>query len=129
MKNQKNRNFGVTVLCPAAINTNINRAQRNRPDALSDTSDALDAQGMALLDRSFDGGTDPRDFGAMVLGAIRNDLPYVIPHQEFEAAYRDKVEGILDIWSGDAPPAADRKSVGWGKSVDLGGRRIIKKKT
>ena len=100
------KGIGVTVLCPAAINTNINRAQRNRPDALSDTSDALDAQGMALLDRSFDGGTDPRDFGAMVLGAIRNDLPYVIPHQEFEAAYRDKVECILDIWSGDAPPAA-----------------------
>src|SRR3712207_9283752 len=27
-----------------------------------------------------------------------------------------------------APPAGDRKSVGEGKSVDLGGRRIIKKK-
>src|SRR5256886_13275751 len=28
----------------------------------------------------------------------------------------------------DDRPRADRKSVGWGKSVDLGGRRIIKKK-
>jgi NAD(P)-dependent dehydrogenase (short-subunit alcohol dehydrogenase family) len=99
------KGIGVTVLCPAAIKTNINRAQRNRPDALADTSEALDADAMALLDKSFDGGTDPAAFGAMVLDAVVADAPYVIPHQEFAAAYRDKVEGIMDIWSGEAPPA------------------------
>lgn len=98
------KGIGVTVLCPAAIRTNIIHAQRNRPDALADTSERLDADGLALLDRSFDGGTDPAEFGAMVLDAVANDAPYVIPHQEFAAAYRDKVEAILDIWNGEAPP-------------------------
>lgn len=98
------KGIGVTVLCPAAIRTNIIHSQRNRPDALADTSERLDADGLALLDRSFDGGTDPAEFGAMVLDAVANDAPYVIPHQEFAAAYRDKVEAILDIWNGEAPP-------------------------
>jgi NAD(P)-dependent dehydrogenase (short-subunit alcohol dehydrogenase family) len=98
--------IGVTVLCPAAIKTNIMHAQRNRPEALGDTTGRLDEGGLELLDRSFDGGTVPGDFGAMVVDAVRGDLPYVIPHQEFAAAYREKVEGILDIWSSEAPPAA-----------------------
>ncbi|MAF49637.1 MAG: SDR family NAD(P)-dependent oxidoreductase [Rhodospirillales bacterium] len=98
------KGIGVTVLCPAAVNTNINRAERNRPAELGDTSAAMDAEALHLLDRSFLGGTDPRDLGAMVEDAIRRDLPYVIPHQEYKGAFRGKVDGILDIWNDDEPP-------------------------
>lgn len=84
--------------------TNITCAQRNRPAPLSDISEVIDAEGMALLDKSFEGGTGPGAFGKMVLAALLDNKPYVIPHQEFEAAFRKKVEGTLENWGSEAPP-------------------------
>src|SRR5262249_61523908 len=47
-----------------------------------------------------------------------------------DARYGFRCCHLKNIWTAPLPPETelDRKSVVWGKSVDLGGRRMIKKK-
>ncbi|NQV56319.1 MAG: SDR family NAD(P)-dependent oxidoreductase [Rhodospirillales bacterium] len=99
------KGIGVTVLCPAAINTRFNENARNRPAAFKNTGTQMSDAQMALLDQSFAGGTSREEFGKMVLDAVRTDAPYVLPHSEFKDAYRAKVDDILKYWSDEEPTA------------------------
>src|ERR1043165_5468083 len=56
----------------------------------------------------------PHDHLAVLFQNLRFDFTRMLMHQSFQRSF--------------AADHGDRKSVVWGKSVDLGGRRIIKKK-
>jgi NAD(P)-dependent dehydrogenase (short-subunit alcohol dehydrogenase family) len=93
------QNIGVTVLCPAAVRTNFNRSARNRPETLGDTGTALTEEFYELADKSFEGGTEPREMGEMTVAAIKENKPYVLPHLEMKPSFQARVQGILDAWT------------------------------
>ncbi len=93
------QNIGVTVLCPAAVKTNFNRSARNRPDTFADTGTELTEEFYQLADKSFEGGTEPREMGEMTVTAIKENKPYVLPHLEMKASFEARVKGILDSWT------------------------------
>lgn len=102
-KELSNQNIGVTVLCPAAVKTNFNRNERNRPEKFADAGTKLTEEYYDLADKSFEGGTEPREMGEMTVKAIKENLPYVLPHLEMKAGYEAKVKAILDSWTTEPP--------------------------
>ncbi len=95
--------IGVTVLCPAAVKTNFNRNARNRPDRFAETGTELTEEFYELADKSFEGGTEPREMGDLTVAAIKANAPYVLPHLEMKASYQAKVDEILANWTTEAP--------------------------
>ena len=102
-KELASQNIGVTVLCPAAVKTNFNRNERNRPEKFADAGTKLTEEYYDLADKSFEGGTEPREMGEMTVKAIKENLPYVLPHLEMKAGYEAKVKAILDSWTTEPP--------------------------
>lgn len=96
-------NIGVTVLCPGAVKTRITSSERNRPDKLSDSGTIMTEKQKELLAHSFDHGTEPYKLGDMVLDAIRQDLPYVLPHAEFKPMVQTRHEHIMAAFSTEPP--------------------------
>ncbi len=95
--------IGVTVLCPGAVKSAIVDSERNRPDRFSDKGTSMTEKQKELLAHSFDHGTEPRDLGEMVLNAIRQDLPYVLPHAEFKPIVQTRHEHIMAAFTTEPP--------------------------
>jgi NAD(P)-dependent dehydrogenase (short-subunit alcohol dehydrogenase family) len=102
-KELSTQNIGVTVLCPAAVKTNFNRSARNRPETFGDTGTELTEEFYVLSEKSFEGGTEPREMGEMTVTAIKENQAYVLPHLEMKANYEAKVKGILEAWTTEPP--------------------------
>jgi NAD(P)-dependent dehydrogenase (short-subunit alcohol dehydrogenase family) len=90
--------IGATVLCPGMIATNIITSARNRPDALTDASDAPDEQRRAAMDARFKaGGMAPREVGEKVAQAILDDQFYVLTHAENMEGVKRRFDDILQL--------------------------------
>jgi NAD(P)-dependent dehydrogenase (short-subunit alcohol dehydrogenase family) len=90
----KSRNIGVSVLCPALVNTNILDSYRNRPDAYGGARALGDAQ-RAQIRQMMDQGGMPANVVAMaVLEAVKADTLYIIPHPEYRAVVEPRLEAI-----------------------------------
>ncbi len=100
-KELASQNIGVTVLCPAAVKTNFNRSARNRPDQLADTGTELTEEFYQLADKSFEGGTEPREMGEVA--AIKENKPYVLPHLEMKPSFEARMNDILANWTTEPP--------------------------
>lgn len=99
--------IGVSVLCPGAVDTKINRSAGNRQTMFGEGGVDLTPEQLTLLEKSMSLGTAPRVIGERVLSAIRDDIPYILPHREFRETYRKKTDLILAAFS-DEPPPPDR---------------------
>ena len=97
--------IGVSVLCPAIVNTRIGEAERNRPADLSNGSEAEAPPQAQAFGEAFRAmlasGIPPQDVADAVVEAIRNDRLYVFTNAETEARLR----GRLDRMLGDAAAA------------------------
>ena len=74
----------VSVLCPGAVKTAVMDADRNRPRALSRSSER-NATGDRLLDvyrRSLDHGMSPAQVAETVIDGIKANRFYLLPHPE-----------------------------------------------
>ncbi|WP_293679659.1 SDR family NAD(P)-dependent oxidoreductase [uncultured Phenylobacterium sp.] len=90
----KAKNIGVSVLCPALVNTNILDSYRNRPDALGGARPLGDEQ-RAQIKQMMEQGGMPADVVAMaVLEAVKDDTLYIIPHPEYRAVVEPRLEAI-----------------------------------
>ena len=90
----KSKNIGVSVLCPALVNTNILDSYRNRPDAYGGPR-ALDDAQRARIKQMMDQGGMPANVVAMaVLEAVKADTLYIIPHPEYRAVVEPRLEAI-----------------------------------
>ena len=98
--------IGVSVLCPAIVNTRIGEAERNRPAALSNESGTEvppQAQAFGEAFRAMlASGIPPQDVADAVVEAIHNDRLYIFTNVETEARLRDRLDRMLN----DAPTAA-----------------------
>lgn len=89
--------IGVSVLCPAWVNTRIVDADRNRPAGLA--APAPDPGFAALRDLArgmVAAGLPPARVAELVLDAIRDERFYVLTHPEFTPVVRQRMEALLD---------------------------------
>ena len=88
-------NVSASVLCPAFVNTQIAKAERNRPDefggAVEPTAERSAASGPLV-----GGGMDPSDVAELVWQAMVNDQLYILTHPGWTDIVRGRVEAVLD---------------------------------
>jgi NAD(P)-dependent dehydrogenase (short-subunit alcohol dehydrogenase family) len=91
-------NVGVSVLCPAWVQTNISESKRNRPAEYPSTEPERTPQATAAIEyvkQLVAAGSPPADIAAAVVDAIKKQRFYVIPHPEALPGVRQRMEDIL----------------------------------
>jgi NAD(P)-dependent dehydrogenase (short-subunit alcohol dehydrogenase family) len=90
-------NIGVSVLCPALVNTRIAESDRNRPGHRGRTGDLTpDAQAFDQAFRAaLTNGLPPTQVADAVVDAIRTRRFYIITQAETETRVRDRFSRIL----------------------------------
>jgi len=101
--------IGVSVLCPAVVNTRIGEAERNRPAALSNGSDAEPPPQAQAFGEAFRAmlasGIPPQDVADAVVDAIRENRLYIVTNAETEARLRGRLDRMLTDARAAAPEA------------------------
>jgi len=91
--------IGVSVVCPAVVNTRIGDAERNRPLTLQNDADVAppaQAQAFGEAFRSMLAhGSPPERIADAVVDAIKTGRLYVMPQVGTEARVRARLERIL----------------------------------
>jgi NAD(P)-dependent dehydrogenase (short-subunit alcohol dehydrogenase family) len=91
---------GVSVLCPAVVNTRIGESERNRPAGLENDAAAGNPAQMAAMDQAFRAalaaGLPPEQVAGAVVDAIRKDRFYILTHEDTKARVQTKMEDILE---------------------------------
>jgi NAD(P)-dependent dehydrogenase (short-subunit alcohol dehydrogenase family) len=95
--------IGVSVLCPGFVNTNILDSARNRPAALADTAPPVPGrEEMQRMARAMlAAGLAPERVAALVVEAVRANRFWVLPHPEWKAFVRQRMEDVLE----ERPPS------------------------
>jgi NAD(P)-dependent dehydrogenase (short-subunit alcohol dehydrogenase family) len=92
-------NIGVSVLCPAAVNTNIHDHETMRPREFSDTGLSLDPEHqrtIAQMARSILAqGADPLEVGERVVQAMLANEPYVFTDGRVASILQARREALL----------------------------------
>jgi NAD(P)-dependent dehydrogenase (short-subunit alcohol dehydrogenase family) len=87
--------IGVSVLCPANVNTNIAESVLTRPPQYRESGYRLDPQLIDSLKTLYAAGMDPLELAEHVLTAVkRNDL-YIIPYPEVRERLKAHFDAVL----------------------------------
>jgi NAD(P)-dependent dehydrogenase (short-subunit alcohol dehydrogenase family) len=90
--------IGVSVLCPAWVNTRIMDSARNRPAALAATAPPV--PGREQRERTARGllasAVAPERVAACVIEAVVANRFWVLPHPEWKASVRVRLEDVLE---------------------------------
>jgi NADP-dependent 3-hydroxy acid dehydrogenase YdfG len=90
---------GVSVLCPAIVNTRIGDAERNRPAGLQNDGDAKPPPQAQAFGEAFRAmlasGISPKAVADCVVDAIQNDRLYILTNAETEARVRARFDHML----------------------------------
>lgn len=92
----KKYGIGVSVLCPAAINSNIHNAGDTRPKALQNTGYLMDEKAIKTLRTIYESGIDPVDLAKWVKKGIEDDQLHIIPFPEEKEALERHFKVIVD---------------------------------
>ncbi len=96
---QRGAKIGVSVLCPALVNTRIGESERNRPLSLRNRAEQHLAPEAQAFDNTFRAalaqGTPPERIAEAVVMAIREDVFYIVPHEETETRVRARFDRII----------------------------------
>ncbi|MFQ6123580.1 MAG: SDR family NAD(P)-dependent oxidoreductase [Candidatus Heimdallarchaeota archaeon] len=88
----------VSVLCPAAVNTQIMEAERNRPVELHNTEEKMNPkveQFWQTIRREVQNGLPPQQVADVVFNAIQAEKFYIIIPLEEKQAIQKRMEDIL----------------------------------
>lgn len=91
---------GVSVLCPAGVNTRVLDSGRNRPAELQNGADCESAhpavvQAEALLRQLVAAGMPPSEVAGAVFDAIRAGRFYILTHADWKPLVRKRMNDIL----------------------------------
>jgi NAD(P)-dependent dehydrogenase (short-subunit alcohol dehydrogenase family) len=86
--------IGVSVLCPAAVNTNIYTHDELRPEKFGDTGYVQSPEARERLRALLAGGMDPRRVGLIVLDGIRRNSPFLFTHN-MAAVLQERCKALL----------------------------------
>ena len=89
----------VSVLCPGWVKTNIDAAERNRPDTLrpppSDAPPAHEQMMEQMIRAAIAGGIAPAEVAEHVVRAIEEERFYVFTHPKMLGAFKKRADEIL----------------------------------
>ena len=90
-------NVGVSVLCPAWVNTRIGESERNAPPELELSTQSPITQALGEDVRNLlRTGLDPGDVAERTLVAIENGSLYVLTHPELMALIEERFRQIMN---------------------------------
>jgi NAD(P)-dependent dehydrogenase (short-subunit alcohol dehydrogenase family) len=89
-----NAKVGASVLCPAFVKTKIGESGRNRPGAGAATASGS-GEFAAMVRALIEQGATPESIADKVFDAIQEERFWILTHPEFDAAIRERVEGML----------------------------------
>jgi NAD(P)-dependent dehydrogenase (short-subunit alcohol dehydrogenase family) len=95
---QQKAKIGVSVLCPAFVQTNLHEAERNRPAETRDQgglSAALDEALKSSVKQLVTTGKPASEIADAVATAIREGELYVLTHPEVMGAFKHRADAIL----------------------------------
>jgi NAD(P)-dependent dehydrogenase (short-subunit alcohol dehydrogenase family) len=90
--------IGVSVLCPAFVQTQLHEAERNRPHTLQDhdtVNDSLKQNLDASVRALVTGGKPPAEIAQAVVDAIRDRRLHVFTHPEVVPMFEQRADAIL----------------------------------
>ena len=92
--------IGVSVLCPAGVNTRVMDSERNRPAELqnapaSGSAHPVVAQAEAMLRQLVETGLPPSQVAETVFDAIRNERFYILTHADWKSFVQKRMDDIL----------------------------------
>lgn len=108
--------IGVSVLCPAAVDTAIMRSGRNRPKRFGGAFEQSQDHPIAEALKT---GMAPKEIGHWVVRAIRDDAFYILPHPHTRAWVERRHGRIMDAydWAARvAPEIPQENRTGEGKA-------------
>jgi NAD(P)-dependent dehydrogenase (short-subunit alcohol dehydrogenase family) len=90
--------IGVSVLCPAWVNTRILDSARNRPATLGATAQTMPGREEIeqMARRILAAGLPPERVAALVVQAIRESRFWIFPHPEWKQFVRTRMEDALE---------------------------------
>ena len=88
--------IGVSVLCPAFVQTAIFESARNRPQELAATNPLGKPYEDAGRKAIAAGKLSAADIARITLDAVRNERFYVLPHQKTKAAIETRMKDVLE---------------------------------
>ncbi len=113
--------IGVSVLCPASINSNIHNATDTRPAHLANTGYLVDDLAVNSLRTIYESGMDPIDLAKWLKKGIEDEQLYIIPYPEEKETLEKHFKAIVDsVLPLEADPEGVRKRhEAWGKAQAL----------
>ena len=87
--------IGASVLCPGFVDTQIGRAERNRPDDFGPKIEATPEQ-EAAMNLMLGGGMSPADVADLVHQAVVEDRAYILPHPGWDDVVLGRVQSVLE---------------------------------
>ena len=87
--------IGVSVLCPANVNTNIAESISTRPAHLGESGYRVDDEVINSLKTLYAAGMDPEELARHVLAGVRKNQLYIIPYPEVRAAMKAHFDAVL----------------------------------
>ncbi|MBI5285659.1 MAG: SDR family NAD(P)-dependent oxidoreductase [Chloroflexi bacterium] len=99
--NMAGSKIGVSVLCPAVVNTRIGESERNRPQPLAnEAAGGAAAEQMQAMERAFRAalaqGLPPAQVADAVVEAIRAERFYIVTHEETKTRVRTRMDNLLE---------------------------------
>lgn len=89
-------NIGVSVLCPAFVNTGIKDSERNRPAELAE-SNPLAAPFAAQMRKAVESGKlSAADVARMTLDAVKANRFYILTHPKIKVSIESRMRDILE---------------------------------
>ena len=87
--------IGVSVLCPANVNTNIAESVMTRPQEFSESGYRFDDAVLDSLRRIYSAGKSPVELAEETLEAVQENRLYIIPYPEVRQVLQDHFDEIL----------------------------------
>lgn len=87
--------IGVTVLCPANVNTNIAESVKTRPEKYSKSGYRFNDEVLASLRKIYSAGKDPVELAEEVMKAVKENRLYCIPYPEARKPLENHFEEII----------------------------------
>jgi NAD(P)-dependent dehydrogenase (short-subunit alcohol dehydrogenase family) len=104
---ERGARVGVSVLCPAFVNTRIMESARNRPGHLAPEAPLSPAPAARkeALNRLVPAGIPPVQVADAVFAAVRKDEFYILTHPDGKESIRTRMEDILQERNPTPPEA------------------------
>jgi NAD(P)-dependent dehydrogenase (short-subunit alcohol dehydrogenase family) len=91
-----NGDIGVSVLCPAYVNTGIGDATRNRPPELANDNPLGEPYREKVRQALKSGKLSAADIARITLEAVKQDRFYVLTHPKIKVAIETRMRDVLD---------------------------------